>query len=103
VRELKNGDAPLVRSRNREVVTALREIAAGKLVVVPKPFEKGKPEELNEEMEANSAPALTSEEELKQAAEGPEADAVRDQRQVENEEAIVLGQVFVETPTETSY
>lgn len=35
VKQLRNGDAPLVRSKNREVVTALREIAAGKVKHVP--------------------------------------------------------------------
>jgi len=103
VRQLKDGDVPLVRSRNREVVTALREIAAGRLVMVPKPFEKGEPGEMKKEMEAKSTPALIGEEELKQAAERREADAVGDKRDVEYDEAIGLGKVLVETPKETLY
>jgi DNA-directed RNA polymerase subunit omega len=31
VKQLRDGDAALVRSKNKEVVTALREIAAGKV------------------------------------------------------------------------
>ena len=34
-KELLKGAPPLVRSENKEVVTALREIAAGKVWVVP--------------------------------------------------------------------
>jgi len=32
VKQLRQGDEPTVRSKNKEVVTALREIAAGKIV-----------------------------------------------------------------------
>ncbi|MCT4642585.1 MAG: DNA-directed RNA polymerase subunit omega [Bacteriovoracaceae bacterium] len=32
VKQLKEGDDSLVKSKNKEVVTALREIAAGKIV-----------------------------------------------------------------------
>lgn len=31
VKQLREGDEPLVRSKNKDVVTALREIAAGKV------------------------------------------------------------------------
>ncbi len=31
VKQLRDGDEPTVRSKNKEVVTALREIAAGKI------------------------------------------------------------------------
>ncbi len=34
-KELLKGAPPLVRSENKEVVTALREIAAGKVWIVP--------------------------------------------------------------------
>ena len=103
VRELKDGDAPLVKSSNREVVTALREIAAGKLVMVPKPSEKGKPAEIKDQMEARLAPALPSEEERTLAAESLETDSGEDQGDAGHDEAIVLGKVFVETAKETSY
>lgn len=32
VKQLRNGDHPTVRSKNKEVVTALREIAAGNVI-----------------------------------------------------------------------
>lgn len=32
VKQLREGDSALVKSKNKEVVTALREIAAGKIV-----------------------------------------------------------------------
>ncbi len=35
VKQLKEGDAPLVRSKNKLIVTALREIAAGKVGHTP--------------------------------------------------------------------
>ena len=35
VQQLRNGDHPLVKSKNKEVVTALREIAAGKVKHTP--------------------------------------------------------------------
>jgi DNA-directed RNA polymerase subunit omega len=31
VKQLRDGDASLIKSKNKEVVTALREIAAGKI------------------------------------------------------------------------
>lgn len=31
VKQLRDGEDPLVRSKNKEIVTALREIAAGKI------------------------------------------------------------------------
>jgi DNA-directed RNA polymerase subunit omega len=34
-KELLKGAPPLVRSENKEVVTALREIAAGKVWIIP--------------------------------------------------------------------
>ena len=103
VRELKDGDAPLVKSSNREVVTALREIAAGKLVMVPKPSEKGKPAEMKDDMEARLAPAPISEETRTLAAGSLEANSGADQGAAGHDEAIVLGKVIVETAEETSY
>jgi len=38
-KELFKGSLPLVKCKNREVVTALREIAEGKVLVVPEPDE----------------------------------------------------------------
>ncbi len=35
VQQLRNGNDPLVRSKNKEIVTALREIAAAKIRHVP--------------------------------------------------------------------
>ncbi len=35
VKQLKDGAEPLVRSKNKDVVTALREIAAGKISHAP--------------------------------------------------------------------
>lgn len=35
VKQLRNGSEPLIRSKNKEVVTALREIAAGKVKHAP--------------------------------------------------------------------
>lgn len=35
VKQLREGSDPLVRSKNKEVVTALREIAAGKVAHAP--------------------------------------------------------------------
>ena len=35
VKQLKEGEDQLVRSKNKEIVTALREIAAGKVVHSP--------------------------------------------------------------------
>lgn len=35
VKQLKEGDDQLVKSKNKEVVTALREIAAGKVIHAP--------------------------------------------------------------------
>jgi len=35
VKQLREGEPALVRSKNKEVVTALREIAAGKIVHAP--------------------------------------------------------------------
>lgn len=35
VKQLRDGDEPLVRSKNKEVVTALREIAASKVGHAP--------------------------------------------------------------------
>ncbi|WP_127715193.1 DNA-directed RNA polymerase subunit omega [Halobacteriovorax sp. HLS] len=35
VKQLREGSNPLVRSKNKEVVTALREIAAGKVKHAP--------------------------------------------------------------------
>jgi DNA-directed RNA polymerase subunit omega len=35
VKQLREGEPSLVRSKNKEVVTALREIAAGKIVHAP--------------------------------------------------------------------
>ena len=35
VKQLRDGAEPLVRSKNKEVVTALREIAAGKISHAP--------------------------------------------------------------------
>ena len=35
VKQLRDGAEPLVRSKNKEVVTALREIAAGKVIHAP--------------------------------------------------------------------
>jgi len=39
VRQLKRGNQPLVRSRNKEAVTSLREIAAGCVKYSHDPFE----------------------------------------------------------------
>ena len=103
VRQLKDGDAPLVRSSNREVVTALREIAAGRLIMVPKPSEKRKPAEMKEEMEARSASVPISVKEQTPASEGLEAHAVEDPRDARHDEAIVLGKVLVETAEETAF
>ncbi len=35
VKQLREGDDPLVRSKNKDIVTALREIAAGKVKHAP--------------------------------------------------------------------
>ena len=35
VKQLREGEEPLVRSKNKEIVTALREIAAGKVKHAP--------------------------------------------------------------------
>lgn len=35
VQQLRDGDNPLVKSKNKEVVTALREIASGQIKHVP--------------------------------------------------------------------
>ena len=35
VQQLREGDTPLVNSKNKDVVTALREIAAGKVIFTP--------------------------------------------------------------------
>lgn len=40
VRRLKQGDPVLVRSRNKEAVTALREIASGAITYEEDPFSK---------------------------------------------------------------
>ena len=103
VRQLKDGDVPLVRSKNREIVTALREIAAGRLVAVPRPSGEGKPTEMKEEKEVESVSALKSGEELEQAIGGLEVDAVRPQRDPEYSEPAALEKVPFETPEETLY
>ncbi len=36
IKQLRDGAEPLVRSKNKEVVTALREIAAGKVKHAPR-------------------------------------------------------------------
>ena len=35
VAQIRNGEEPLVQSRNKDIVTALREVAAGKVRHVP--------------------------------------------------------------------
>lgn len=35
VKQLRSGKEPLVKSKNKEIVTALREIAAGKITHAP--------------------------------------------------------------------
>ena len=35
VKQLRNNEPPLVKSKNKEIVTALREIAAGKIKHAP--------------------------------------------------------------------
>jgi len=35
VKQLRDGEDPLVKSKNKEIVTALREIAAGKVTHAP--------------------------------------------------------------------
>lgn len=35
VKQMQNGHRPLIKSKNKEIVTTLREIAAGKVVHVP--------------------------------------------------------------------
>ena len=97
VRQLKNGDAPLVRSKNREVVTALREIAAGKLMLVPKQSEEGKPAQVKKEVEAKSPLVTMSEEELQQTTERAESEANEDQMAAGYDEAILRGEVVAET------
>jgi hypothetical protein len=86
-----------------EVVTALREIAAGKLVMVKRPTEKGKLTDDKEDMEVASAAPLLSEEEMKQVAEGPEADAREEQERVDFEDPITQRKVLAEMPEETLY
>jgi DNA-directed RNA polymerase subunit omega len=69
VRQFKNGDLPVVKSSNREVVTALREIAAGKLRLVPKQSKKGTSPAVKKDVEAKPSSAPISQEGLQQAEE----------------------------------
>jgi DNA-directed RNA polymerase subunit omega len=103
VRQFKKGAAPLVRSSNREVVTALREIAAGKLALAPKQSEKGRPADLKNEVEAKSLPVTTSDVGLQQKFLRVSDKSKEDQMAVGYHEAIVDGGAATEVSDESAF
>lgn len=69
VRQLRKGAEPLVKAKNKDIVIALREIAAGKIY----PISKKSQGQLAQGLEAQAAPQITDS--AQHPSQSPEGDA----------------------------
>ncbi len=91
VRQLKKGEPQLVRTSNREVVTALREIAAGKVVLAPKRTREKESAGVKKEMETKPLSVTRGEQGLQERTEQADGEGGERQKAAVADKAVAQG------------